>query len=203
MKPSSEPSHTSRELLESWPEITNSAVTKILIKVDVIHDILQRNRKGGAIRRDWFKAARILLSLSKKELIYLLLSLGQNEFPSIFPYAIRFIERKKTKYDRERSKALTDASKKDKKITDQDTAVALVTKCRAETGESIHNTIIDLELSSSHSQSKLQKDYNAGRKRADERGYAILRHPNRMVPPEIIPIEPRRRGRPKGAKNKK
>jgi hypothetical protein len=201
MKPSSEPSYTSRELLESWPEITNSAVTKILIKVDVIHDILLRNRKGGASRRDWFKAARILISLSRKELIYLLLSLGQNEFPSIFPYAIRFIERKKTKYDRERSKALTDACKKDKKIADQDAAVARVVKRKAETGESIDNIII--ELSGSHSQSKLQKDYNAGRKRADERGYALLQHPNLMVPPEIIPIEPSRRGRPKGAKNKK
>jgi|LauGreDrversion4_2_1035121.scaffolds.fasta_scaffold04001_8 hypothetical protein len=200
MKPSSEPSYFFVELLNSCPEVINPAIRKIILKVERIQIILLRNRKGGATRRDWFEAARILLSLSRKELIYLLLSLGQNEFPSIFPYAIRFIERKKTKYDRVRSKALTDASKKDKKIADQDAAVALVAKHKAETGESIDQIIAE---HGRHSQSKIQKDYNAGRPRADERGYALLWHPNRMVPPEIIPIEPRRRGRPKGAKNKK
>lgn len=200
MKPPIEPSHSFVELLNSCPELINPEIRKITLKVERIQIILLRTRKGGATRRHWFEAARILLSLSRKELIYLLLSLGQNEFPSIFPYAIRFIERNKTKYDQERNKALTAAAKKDKKIADQDAAVALVAKNKAESGDSIDKIFAEYGR---HSQSKLQKDYNAGRKRADERGYALLRHPNRMVPPEIIPIEPSRRGRPKGAKNKK
>jgi hypothetical protein len=206
---SSEPSNTDKELLESWPELTNAAVYEIISKVDIIQNILLRNRKGGATRRDWFQAARILLRLSRKELIYLLLTLGQNEYPSIFPYALRFIKRKKTEQDKQRQKRLDAAEKKDKKIRDENRVVELVTKRRNETGESIENILIDISLpdrskkssvsekSKTVSLSTNRKLYNAGIKRLRIQGYVRAEQLNYMRPPAFLAVEPSRRGRPK------
>jgi|LakMenEpi03Aug12_release.lakeMendotaPanAssembly.Ray.scaffolds.fasta_scaffold791250_1 hypothetical protein len=205
MRQVSEKSNIEKELSEFWPEITNPAVREIIKKVEMLRDLQLRSKKSGASRADWVNAARVLLGLNRKELIYLLLSLGQNEFPSIFPYSITLMKRKDTTYDKGRLKSLKKAEKKDKKIKDQETTVAIITKYSSEKRENITNSIIDLGLSGSFgpkghkhpSEAKLRKDYNAGLGTARERGYAELHNLNAMAPREKITVGPSRRGRPK------
>lgn len=171
-----------------YPEITYPPLRAQVRKVSALAEILQRHEKGESKQGDWFKAARLLLSMSRLELINLALDLGHRDEISFFPVLLKLVPRTASHFDRAREKILKKAYRDDRRAEEQENTVARVALLQSDTVATLEEACEVLSEGEAFGKEKVRQDYLNAVSNARKRGYALLQSPNHMVPPVQVKI---------------
>lgn len=194
------PSRAQEVLARYYPELTYPPLRAQVRKVTSLAEILRRHEEGKGEQGDWFKAARLLLSMDRYEMIYLALDLASHEVVSFLPVILRLVERKPGAFDRAREKYTNKARREYEKEKRRERTVALVAMRQMDTGESLEEAFKALGKMVGFTYATVKADYMAAIKKVRSRGFAVWQPPNHMVKPTQIKMDPQS---PKGRRPQK
>jgi hypothetical protein len=194
------PSRAQEALDRYYPEITYPPLREKVRKATTLAEILQRHEAGKSEQGDWFKAARLLLTLSKREMIDLALDLANRDEVSFFPLLLALVPRKLDHFDRAREKYTNKARREYEKEKRRERTVALVAMRQMDTGESLEEAFKALGKMVGFTYATVKADYMAAIKKVRSRGFAVWQPPNHMVKPTQIKMDPQS---PKGRRLQK
>lgn len=190
----------SRPATELYPELTFRPLRHKLQIVETLAEIAQRRRDGRSEPGDWVKAARLVISLSKRELISLVFDLSMPDDFSFYPYIMKLSRRPLTEAEQARKREVKRQMRDQKKKLIQEETVAKVALLQKDTAVSVDEAFEVLAQGEPYTSAKIKADYMKGIGAAREQGFAVLHPPNHMVAGIKVSMDTKS---PKGRRPKK
>lgn len=185
-------------LKHHYPEQTIPYLQRQIGKVLLLLEIADRHRLGQSVAGDWFKAARLLLSLSKREVVSLALDLtNKDEF--LYPAALQLRKRLKNNVNRHRIKFYDRDLKILLRNNEIEQTVFAVAQLQNDLGITVDEAFENLAAGKPYSAEKVRADYKKAIGRARDRGYAVSPSINAFVRERRLSVAPTS---PKGRRKK-
>jgi len=194
------PNPDKRSLRGLYPELEFSPLKNKIRTTEIFAEIAERHKNGTGKPGDWTKAAKLMLSLSKREIIGLVLDLSNRGDFSFYHHILELKLRTPGEFDRAREKAVKKHYRNTIHELNNQKTVAQVKLIQSGTPATIDEAFETLAEGEPYSAAKVKGDYMAGIKEARKRGYASLQPPNHMIDPIRVPLD---QISPKGRRPKK
>lgn len=183
-----------------YPEFEFRPLRSKIRKTEILAEIVERQKSGASQPGDWSKAAKLMLSFSKRELVGLILDLSIKDEPSFYPYVLDLKRRSSGALERARQKAANKHARKKANEQRQQDTVARIALLQEVTDAKVTEAYETLAEGKAYSAEKVKRDYMGGIKVARKRGHALLQPPNHMIEPIKVPVNEKS---PKGRRPKK
>lgn len=185
---------------ELYPELTFRPLRHKQQIVETLVDIAQRHRDGCSEPGDWVKAARLMIALSKREIISLVFDLSMPDDFSFYPYILKLSRRPLTEVEQARKREAKRQMRDQQKQRIQEETVAKVALLQKDTAASVDEAFEVIAQGEPYTSAKVKMDYMKGVGAAREQGFAVLQPPNHMVAGMKVSMDAKS---PKGRRPKK